>query len=151
MSIQMLTKASAYMSGSDYWIVPPLEGSYWTQTLNWYLNFQISKQRAHKNPEFPNTLKNILNSNELPFTTIEAEANQPLMIASQNRLPTQYVIEVPQAESTNEWFEQILKISKKIKSNKFRVFLPHSITESQVLDFWSSKDVEASFVTGEVN
>ena len=146
----MLTKASAYMSGSDYWIVPPLEDSYWTQTLNWYLNFQISKQRAHKKPDFPNTLKEILSDNELPFTTIKTDKTQSLMIASQNRLPTQYVIEVPHTENTTKWFEHILKISDKIQSKKFRVFLPQSITESQVLDFWSTKDVEASFVTGEV-
>lgn len=145
----MLSKASAYMSGSDYWIVPPLETSHWTQTLNWYLNFQISKQRAHKPPEFAEALKDIIEDNELPFSSIETKNTQSLMISSHNRLPTDYVIEVPILDSIEAWFEEVLKISSKVNSKKFRIFLPQDVTEIQVLDFWSKKDVEASFVSGE--
>ena len=150
MGIQMLTKASAYMTGADYWIVPPLEHSHWTQTLNWYLNFQISKQRAHKSADYPEPLKKIIEDNDLPFKSFEDHNHQPLMIASQNRLPTQFVVEVPNIENTKDWFDSIYEISKKTGSKKFRVFLPLPVTESEVLDYWSTKDVEATFVTGEV-
>ena len=150
MGIQMLTKASAYMSGADYWIVPPIEYSHWTQTLNWYLNFQISKQRAHKSADYSEDLKKIIEDNELPFKSFHAPEDQPLMIASQKRLPTSFVIEVPFHNDKQQWFESIYQISKKTTSKRFRVFLPQSITESDVLEFWSPKDVEATFVSGEV-
>lgn len=150
MKYKILTRASAFSDGAQLWVVPDLNLSPWTRLLNWYLNLQISRFKAHKFNPYSQGLKQIVEKNELPFSQYEASTEAPLIISCQSRLPSDSCMEMPYRNDLATWLKDIQKVWVNLNYPTLRIFLPPKLSENELLTTWpkTDKDSEVSFVLG---
>lgn len=154
MKWQILYRSQAFGPGSQLWFIAGSNRSKEntkhptiTSKIDWYLNFQLTRARKHKPYTFSNTLKSIINENNLPTFTIEHSDPNPLMIIAKEQFPTTAVIEVPLSENTKKWPKSIHEIWQKLEEPSLRVFLPQEISAEEFKTVWpKSSPVEMTIV-----
>jgi hypothetical protein len=124
MSSSILSQASAFHPGSDLWILPELEKSHWTEQIDWYLNFQISRSGRHTLAALPEYLNEVLTETGLNLKKPAVSLQNPLMIASHSLLPNRWIVIIPWESDIEKWASQAFDIWQKLNRPSLRVFLP---------------------------
>ena len=126
MSIKQLSYHTALTPGSDLWILSEKEYSFWTQKIDWYLNFQISRK-------FPcielsdEKIKQLTNDWQLPYFKLNLDLkNRAVMVASEHFLPNTKTVILPFiSKSLESWVYEALRVWENIKHPSLRLFFPN--------------------------
>ena len=136
MALQIHSKAGAFSPGSNLWVLPQLDNSGWTKTLDWYLNFQVSRMSRFTPKEMPEALKKIIEQSGVENFKPHADENSPLLIASSERLPNDQTVILKYNDKLDEWFKNIKLLWYRLNRPKMRIFLPLDIKESEIIRYW---------------
>ena len=98
MNYKVLPSQLQFIEGDELWLFPQISLSRCLQNVDWYLNFQI------------------MNSN--------IENSDPILVLSNNRLPTKAVLSANFYNDINLWLQQGLKYWHNLGSPSLRIFLP---------------------------
>lgn len=133
---QLLSKASALNPGHELWVSPDDLNSKWSQRLDWYLNFQIAKARAHRAATRQAPLEEILNEIEWTPETFAVAANEPLLISCAGLLTSRWVALVPQADDLTAWIQKVERLWRGLGRPPLRVFLPTGLQAGTFSEEW---------------
>lgn len=133
---QLLSAASAFNPGSDLWILPELSNSSWALRLDWYLNFQMLKSTRRGQPSRSEPLIGLLKEIEWAPEGFTAQANAPLMISVENRLPARWVVLLPQSHHAAHWVPRAVEIWTSLKKPTLKVFLPPGLQAGSFTEEW---------------
>lgn len=142
MNIQVLYKIGVLGPGSSLWIIPSLNHSPWSQRINWYLNFQISKMKLRKFKKLSSNLIKTLKENEIPLSETQnsPSSSSPLLIASDSFLPNSKIVELPETKTHRLWMKLSHKIWKKLDEPSVRLFLTKDFPVSEFQSLWPEKN-----------
>ena len=135
MTPERLVQNQALNPGDDLWILPDKNSSGWSQKMDWYLNFQVTKARAHAPQKLSSQLQAIVQEEELGLKEVVIDSEAPLFVASAKNLPNQNTIEVIFHGQEEEWLRQIEQIWIRLQKPKTRIFLPRGFSEDLVKKF----------------
>ena len=126
MSVKQLSYHTALTPGSDIWILSEKKYSFWTQKIDWYLNFQISKEFPRIDLSYAQR-KKLTDQWELPHFKLSMDnKNRVLMIASERLLPNTKTVILPFINKHLEsWVYEALRVWKNIKYPSLRLFFPN--------------------------
>ena len=134
---QILSKHGAMAPGSTLWVVPNKEESQWTSTLDWYMNYQITRASLHKRKTLAPTIKQIISESEFQLKSLDFEEEDPLlMIACEQQVPALMLLRIPNENNHQKWMKRIYDIWTKMDSPTLRIFLPFDFPMSQFKNFW---------------
>lgn len=137
LSITVLSSASAYNPGSDIWFIPPLASSSWSQKMNWYLNFQLSRTKNWKQWSLPEYLANTVE--DIKWAELKPHkwsTNEDLLIASSNYLPNKWTLMSIILDDLTIWQKTHYLTMQKLNLKSARFFLPKGISPSQFSESW---------------
>jgi hypothetical protein len=85
---------AAFSPGADLWVLPDIEGSPWRWSLEWSVNFQISKILGHPSPKISAPgLEQIKHFEAAEFIDKEAVPSSPwTLIAAEGLLPAKWLV-----------------------------------------------------------
>ena len=104
-----LSDYQALSPGADLWILPTLEESFWTQKIDYYLNFQISKQTSQETS---------------------------VLILANDRLPSKKNIIF---KFDRDWNKKAYNFWKNLQKPTLRIFLSHYLDSKDCLKDLSSE------------
>lgn len=136
MSLQKLSQLAVLSEGADLWILADAEKCAWTPKVDWLLNFQMARAKAHESLDLPEPLVDIIEENEMGWKALKASEDWPLLISTQGRLPNQQVIELPYHGDKSEWLKKAHQMWQNLKQPKVRLFLPDDMSEQAANDLW---------------
>lgn len=131
-----LAPESAFEAGADLWIVPERKNSKLAQTLDWYLNFQISKSVHHESPHLAAPLIDVLKNCELEGYDFAPQDSDALLILSSRTVPSRWVMVIKGSDRLESWIEKAVEKWKKMSSPSVRVFLPSGTLVSDFEKQW---------------
>ncbi len=148
MAVNVISKSSAFSTGSDLWILPNYGQSRWTPTVDWYLNFQIYKFHNKVDVQISEHLKNILKATEFKYKTDFKETPPGIcLLGSSHLLPNRWVgILDFESDDFSKWMASSYKISKNLNFPSLRLFLPPGRSASE-LSLSSYPDFHKSDIT----
>jgi hypothetical protein len=111
----------ALAPGADIWLTFPNQNSRWTQKLDWYLNFALSKWEVHVPHRLAPELKAMLYDEELECDDLNLSRDVPLLIASHDTFPNAQFIVLP---STPTCFVKIPSLLGDLRAGSVRIFMP---------------------------
>lgn len=135
-----LSKAAAFNPGSELWLLPELEQSRWTQLVDWYLNFIISRAHKYTTPSLSPKLQSIIETYKLPLQPIKPGKSVPMLFSSEGRLPSRQTIILKYHDSMEEWLDKSSNIWQKLNRPRLRIFLPDDISEKDFNKLWPQSD-----------
>lgn len=150
MAVKKLPHANAFSIGADLWILPDLPRSSWAQTVDWYVNFQLSKARLHTPAKFSPELQDLVDRHSSEVFRIEVHPKAPLFLATEKLLPNRETVVLPYEESLETWLDKAVAVWKRLNSPPLRVFLPDETASSEFVKLWEDgvgTDAEATFVS----
>jgi hypothetical protein len=149
MSEKQLNGNLVYSPGADLWVIPDKSSSAWSQNLDWYLNFQISKAHSFKRSEISDTLQDIIKEEEVEEVEIPPQEGKPLLIASPKHLPNVMTVVLSyDNRDPKAWLANIQKTWLELGKPSLRVFLPKDFTTEKFLEFSRNElDDNITFVT----
>ena len=126
MSIKQLSYHTALTPGSNLWILSEKRYSSWTRKIDWYLNFQISRNFPHIDLS-DEKIKQLVNDWQLPHFKLDLDRkNRAIMIASENFLPNTKTVILPFiGESLESWICEALRVWKNLQHPSVRLFFPN--------------------------
>lgn len=138
MAMQTLYKAGALGPGAQVWVVPEFGESSWTNRVDWYLNYQITRAERHRSKNLPEPLAEIVQASELKLVLPDANQSEPmpLMVACSHHLPAEVVVRMNQQENTKAWVEKVHQIWNSLGRRPLRVFLPVNLGDSEFRSHW---------------
>lgn len=140
MVIQTLYKSGALGTGAQLWICSEITQSYWTQTIDWYLNFQISRSKTYTPPPQAPELQKLLEEYETPEVNSQlTHLGSPTLLASQGNLPSEQLIEMPLVNSSEEWLHLAYRIWKNLNAPPLRLFLPNFLPVTEFELQWPGR------------
>jgi len=136
MAIEQLIGNLIYAEGSQLWVIPDKSSSQWAQTLDWYLNFQISKANTFIRSEMADGLQEIIREEEVETIEIPSQEGKPLLIASPKHLPNLMTVVLSFDEThKQDWLTAIKKAWLELGKPSLRVFLPRNLSEAAFTEF----------------
>lgn len=153
MGLQTLYTAGAFGPGSDLWIIPDPNLSSWSKLIDWYLNYQISRAKLHQPMRLPERVQLILEENEIPPVDIALSTDTPLMLAAENRLPSQQVVVLPSCENGKDWLARAHKVWEQLGKPTLRLFLPNDFDATQFQTQWPGgiDETDITLVSGQAH
>lgn len=137
MRLSTLTQAGALTGGADSWFMPEPSKSSWARRIDWYISFQMARSQAHQSKKFSPELTQLMEQWDVPYPQHLAQGiSSPLLISSENFIPSQMLIMVPLNKEVSEWFKEIINLRHRLKNISIRVFLPRELTSSSAMDLW---------------
>jgi hypothetical protein len=137
--LQQLYSSASFSPGANLWVIPDLAQSYWSNKINWYLNFQISRLINHKKKTTPKKLEKIIQDNKMEFQFHHQVPEQsPVLISPNHQLPCGQVLML-YFESETQWINSIYKEWIHLKTPDTRIFLPKNLDEKTFRELWPDK------------
>ncbi len=132
-----------FASGADLWIVPDIENSSWEMSLEWPLNFQLSKSRAHKRTSHSlEAKKNFEEFEALDFLSTPPQDSPWTLISVENLLPAKWLV-YSTGSAQEDFGEALDQLWKGLGSPTTRFFQPKTWT-SQTLKGLKSECLKSS-------
>ena len=146
-----INRAHAFSPGSDLWIVPATAAQNpLVRRIDWYLNFQLSRARHRRAKELPHEIKKIMAENQMIELLSDSEKDRdisPLAVIASDRLPTNVVVELPEAR-LRDWVQNAHSIWEGLGKPRIRLFLSAEIDPATLATHWpSSTSDEFSIVS----
>ncbi len=145
MGISFVTQASGLSPGSDLWVIPNLKESAWSSRINWYLNFLLTRSDLRVPKSLSDNLRSVLAETEMyKHNSSEGSSlRDELLIASHIYLPNQWTLVRTQWDNVNTACQSIVSVSRQLKSNQIRVFLPQGLNSTDFAKAWQVVSVES--------
>jgi hypothetical protein len=141
--MKTLDVAEAFSNGRITWIVADLEHSKWSQRIDWYLNFQITRAEPHRPASFAPELQEIIEKWEFEAPAVRLSAVAPLMIASPELVPNHQTVVVPVKGAEAEWVLACHRVWVGLGRPPLRLFLPEGFKAPSVSSRWPKADEDA--------
>lgn len=132
MEITRLTPFNALSIPADLWVLPSIKKSKWTQEIDYYIRFQITKAQSRVKSDVDPQLKKIL-ENELVWEP-EGTTQGPLMIVPQDNLPAKCILYLETPSET--WLNQAYEVWKNLNRPSIKLFLPAGVKENDIQSQW---------------
>lgn len=133
MSPKVLYKSGCLGAGANLWILPDFDQTEWVKSIDWYLNFQLSKAHAFQPQPLPKELEKL--AEKFPLRKHSFQSPPPLLVASSEFFPNQAVIKIS-LKDEKQWLHEVYKIWKQMKQPTLRLFLPRKLTKSNFESLW---------------
>jgi hypothetical protein len=146
MAMTVLSPNSVFSPGARLWIAADFAQSSWTQKLDWYLNFQISRYLRHTKASPSEFTQWVWQQTQYPAIDIASSKTAPLMIASKDLLPTDWVVVVPlaSAKDFSSWAGAVVKVWQDLQNPELRIFLPKDVPTNLWGSFWEEQKNSAN-------
>jgi len=144
MAIHTLYRAQAFGPGSTLWVIADEKANPIHDRMNWYLNFQILKAKAHKAESWAPQLRSILKENNITQFQRDELGSAPLMVTADKGFPVNNIVEVPLNINRENWVNNVHTIWEKLGQPNVRIFLPTDISTDDFKGLWKgakTKDV----------
>lgn len=122
MALTTLDPASAFTEGCDLWVAPMANNSPHSGLIDWYINGQMTKALSHTPPTLEPALNNIIRENDLDLVQPAAPENSATLIATQNRLPTQWILMVDFSLPVTKWVRVLSDAVHGLQTKSIRLF-----------------------------
>lgn len=122
-------QAQAFSPGTELWVCPGYRStsnstSKWTASIDWQLNFALSKYDSHQSAEVSLTLQKIIAQTEFPLES-HKQSSEFVLVSSEIHLPVKWVLFFePTTEPQKEFFNRLEIKAKELNIQTLRVFLP---------------------------
>lgn len=141
MNFQELSKTNAFIEGSELWVIPKDEESFWQHQLDWYLNFRLNNTYHHEKKHLSKSILEIASNEELDIQEFKCSQDCPRLLVGEHYFPCKYFLQIDFTEE-ELWFSAIEKNSSMLKVQKARVFLPKGIQREKFFDLAKSELTE---------
>ena len=141
---KQLNLESCFSPGSQLWVSERLEDSVWSQKIDWYLNYQLTRSRQLHARELPKVVQNIMSTEDV--YTLEASSNDILMVAAQHFLPVRQIILVPKQKDFKAWLETVQGVWQKLLKPSTRIFCAPG-ADLKLFDKLWRKDTEPGLIS----
>ncbi len=139
MASKILSAHTALVPGSDLWVLPQLTESYWTERINWYLNFQISRAESHKSKALSDLQIQEIHEFDLPHFEPQNNIPNALLIGSRDSLPNSQTIVLKFNQDIEVWLKDIQHIWSALGQPKIRIFAPKKIKAENISQIWTEE------------
>lgn len=143
MDATRLTPFNALSTPADLWIVPDIKKSKWTQEIDYYINFQITKAQNRTKKNIDANLEKILSQEAVVTSPYDTQG--PLMIVPHSNLPAKCILYLKEMDS-KDWMEQSLKIWNSLKRPSVKIFLPSGASANDIHSLWKDFENGLSFI-----
>ncbi len=141
--MKSLAASSALSAGSDIWVTAPVKISSWTQKIDWYLNFQITRfTQRKKTVPAPELQELWMKSFDFKIKEDFLEDDDEMVLLSSPSLPCKWVIHLPHWTEKKEISAALLKKISALNATSVRFFLP----KNQAPHISKTQNLELSFV-----
>lgn len=114
------------LPGAELWAVPFSPSSQWFKKLNWYCASQLSRWIYRPTPHYADSLKQIIQSEQLPFTDQKQYPNDFILVHTEKIFPNKALMAInvePGAQSGLEkWLTDLQKKATQLELNTLRIF-----------------------------
>lgn len=114
--------SACYAPGADLWVVPATANSAWYKKLNWYCSSQLTIWAYKKKPAFSDKLKQIIESESLPFSDDHSSTSKNILVDTANVFPNRAVLALDVSTGLTTWLSEIKAKSNQLNTNKIRIF-----------------------------
>lgn len=114
--------ASTFVPGADLWAVPFSPYSEWFKKLNWYTSSQLTLWVYKKPPVFSDSLRKIIQDEQLPFTDQKAADQNHILVYTQNIFPNKGVLALNVEIGLHKWLVELHKKALELNLNSIRIF-----------------------------
>ena len=122
MSLKTIDPNLALTPDCDMWVVPASHNAPHSGTIDWYVNGLISKALAYQPKLKEPALNQILRDNELELLSPKMRDNAPILISSQGRLPTQWLLVVDTQQLAKDWTRIVSESAMGLHVKRLRFF-----------------------------
>lgn len=133
MNFQELSKTNAFIEGSELWVIPNDEESFWQHQLDWYLNFRLNNTYHHEKKHLSESILKIAADEEMDIQSLDCPEDCPKLLVGEHYFPCKYFLQIDFSDE-DSWFDAIEKNRSMLKVQKARVFLPQGIQRERFFD-----------------
>lgn len=144
MNVQTVPNATALSPGKETWVLPSLNQSRWTQKVDWYLNFILTRAQQHEVKGFDSKLSHIVNDNELPLGPITVPDDAAFLLGSESRLPNKQTVVIPYADDIEKWIHKAHEVWSGLNQPSVRIFLPTELSADDFKNHWPKNTDETT-------
>ena len=131
--LQIISNSQAFKKGTDLWVLSDSQYSSWHCKIDWYLSFQIKKNKLKHFEEPASQLRSLIIKYKLPSFQWKMSQPLPILIESSDYLPNLWTIELTYTE---EWIDKIYDIWSSLNQPKLRIFAPQPIKTEKIKEKW---------------
>lgn len=113
---------STFVPGADLWAVPFSPHSAWFKKLNWYTSSQMTLWVYKKQPHFSDSLKKIINEEQLPFTDQKSLPEQNVLVYTENIFPNKGILALNADMGLQNWLVELHNKATSLNLNSIRIF-----------------------------
>lgn len=136
--------AQAFLPGHDLWFIPEELPKAFQSSLDWYLNFQLSKsqrlEKAKRSPE----LEKILAATGQNFPP-QSSDSAPVVIPSSHLLPCRWVA-MSSLKHLESWTASAQQLWASLGKPKVKIFLPEGHDAQVLMKVWNAIDPVQDYV-----
>jgi hypothetical protein len=122
MALITVDSSQAFASGCDIWVTPMANNSAHSGRIDWYINGQMTKALSHVPVAMEPALNNIIRENDLKLPPSPLQPDSEILIATQNHLPTRWIVMVDYSKSTTKWVKSLTESALGLKVKSIRLF-----------------------------
>lgn len=135
MELTHLTPFTALSTAADLWVVSDIQKSRWTQEIDYYINFQITRAQNRTRQAMDPQLQKIM-TKESVEGSIDAVAGPLMIVPHSNNLPAKCILYL---NATDDWFEKANDVWNNLKRPSVKLFLPASFAHKSIRGDWASE------------
>lgn len=136
---------SAFLPGSELWAVPLSPHSAWFKKLNWYTSSQMTLWVYKKQPQFSDSLTQIIKKEHLPFAAPKSTENQTLLVHTPDIFPNQGVIAIDVNVGLQNWLTELHQKASTLNLKSVRIFWGNNQIEDFLKGLMAQQDRFADF------
>lgn len=138
--------SEAWSGGSQIWLLPFIKSSRWTQKIDWYLNFQLTRALKYERKDLSPDFLKFISSLGLELDWKEDALAPVTMVLTQGQIPCEAVVMMPEKASNKLIIGQILKILEDLKGPRLRIFPAESSNEAWIKESDSLAALPKKFI-----
>ena len=130
---QLLSRSQALKQGAQLWILSEPESCSWNHVVDWYLCFQMRKNRLKKLDKPSEKVQALLKKHH--FYSFEWYSSQycPTLIESSKCLPNLWTVELPYH---TQWISKAYDVWYSLNQPPLRIFTPQLVKKQEIEEKW---------------
>ena len=131
--LQLISNSQALNRGTDLWVLSDSQHSSWHSTIDWYLSFQIKKNKLKCFEKTDLLIQSLITKYKLPYFQWQIPLPLPVLIESSTYLPNLWTMKL---SYTEEWINKVYDIWLSLNQPKLRIFAPQPIKKEKIREKW---------------
>ena len=144
-NLQLISHSQALKSGTELWFLSDHEHSSWNYKIDWYLCFQIKKNKLKKLQKPSAQIQSLCAKYQLPTVQWKPLQPYPILIESSAYLPNLWTMELAY---TAEWTNKVYDIWHSLNQPRLRIFVPQPIKKEEIEKKWrrTTKNITVQYI-----